>query len=114
MLQEVDVTEEEVVEIFATEPVALHAIDRVNITLLVAAEDKSCSLDQAKWIESYINTTQQLRSYENAGHDFFTWSNQKRFFDNLMSNVEGSESGALALISSSVLTITTLVFGLTS
>ena len=32
--------------------------------------------------------------YVNAGHDFFTWSNQKRFMDNVMSNMSGSASGA--------------------
>ena len=36
----------------------------------------------------------QLRVYVNAGHDFFTWSNQKRFMDNVMSNMSGSASGA--------------------
>ena len=52
-----------------------------------------------------MNSTEQLRVYDNAGHDFFAWSNQKRFFDNIKTNLEGSESGAFAFFSSSVLTI---------
>ena len=68
------------------------------VFLLAADGDEACSREQAEWIEKELNTTEtkQLRIYENADHDFFTWSNQMSFANNVLSNIEGSASAAVS------------------
>jgi len=65
----------------------------------VADSDKTCSKAQAEWIEKEMIAaeTKQLRFYPNAGHDFFSWSNQQAFVQNILTNLTGATSGAAHL-----------------
>ena len=74
---------------------ALWKIDS-PVFLLVAGDDLSCPRAQAEWIEKELNTTatKQLRVYENADHEFFTWSNQQGFHFNVLQNIQGAASAA--------------------
>ena len=92
---------------------ALNAIvtDSIPTFLLVAQNDEMCTKEQADWIEAEItteNVIKQNRVYLNAGHDFFTWSNQMSFVSNLKSNLGNSASGATAMLLQSFMTIMTV------
>ena len=70
-----------------------------------------CTKAQADWIESEITTSNvvvQNRVYLNAGHDFFTWSNQMGFTSNLKNNLGNSASGAIAALLKGFMTIITV------
>ena len=58
------------------EPVSpLASIDTVRIFLHVANGDKTCTPEQAQLINDLVPSVQSMKIYENADHDFFTWSN---------------------------------------
>ena len=82
------------------------------VFLLAADGDEACTKEQAEWIDKELNTaeTKQLRIYENADHDFFTWSNQVGFANNVLSNIEGSASAAVSnvVISTAVISFALL------
>ena len=60
----------------AAEPVSpLASIDTVKIFLDVANGDKTCTPEQAQLINDLVPSVQSMKIYENADHDFFTWSN---------------------------------------
>ena len=59
---------------------ALNFIDGVQITFLVARDDLTCPMDQSTAILEQLGSNilgQQV--YDNADHDFFSWSNQIEF-----------------------------------
>ena len=90
------------------EKVALSVIKDITTFLLVADEDTDCTKAQAEWIQKHVTATKQLRVYANADHEFFTWSNQMGFLDNVMVNVSGSASSAVAGFVASTLGLTAL------
>ena len=65
--------------------------------LLTADGDLACTKAQAEWIDKEMveSMTKQLRVYENADHEFFTWSNQQGFVNNVLTNLSVSKSAAV-------------------
>ena len=82
---------------------ALRFISGLNIWFLVANDDLICTKSQAEDLAEELGTNMMLvRVYENAGHDFFSWSNQNDYMTELIGFLAGGTSEINILAASTI------------